>query len=612
MRLINLTRLFEQKAELYKSALYYGGKILLKEQNSPKTEAEIPPVAKKPARRRNKKPAQKQIPVRIIPLGGLTEIGKNMTVIECMDDMLVIDCGIGFPDEEMLGVDIVIPDTTWLENNVKKIRGIVLTHGHEDHIGALPYVLKNINVPVYGTKLTLGLVEGKLKEHGLNGKVKLNVVKAGDKVNLGCMSVEFIHVNHSIADACGLAIETPAGILVHSGDFKVDYTPIDGVKMIDLARFGELGSKGVLALLMDSTNAEQSGTSMSEREVGESFESLFTKAEGSRIIVATFSSHINRVQQIINAAVSHGRHVAITGRSMLNVFAIASELGYLSVPEGVVVDLNSISRYPKGKIVIICTGSQGEPMSALYRMAFSDHRTVKVDANDFVIVSASPIPGNEKTVSRVVNELLRSGAEVIYESLAKVHVSGHACQDELKLMLGLVKPKFFFPVHGEYKHLLKNVGLAKIMGVESKNIIIPEVGKIFEVTSKGVKAVGSVPSGSIMVDGLGVGDVGNVVLRDRKLLSEDGLIIVGATIDIETGTLAAGPDVVSRGFVYVKESEVMMKETTQLAEKVLLDCLQNNITDLHTLKSKLSGSLSSALYQKTGRNPMILPILMKI
>lgn len=583
-----------------------------KEQKSTQSEGEVPVVVKKPARRRNRKPSSKINPVRIIPLGGLTEIGKNMTVIECNDDMIVIDCGIGFPDENMLGIDIVIPDTTWLEKNLEKIRGIVLTHGHEDHIGALPYVLKNINVPVYGTRLTIGLVNGKLKEHGLDDKVTLNVVKAGDIIKLGCMSVEFIRVNHSIADACALAIQTPAGLLVHSGDFKVDYTPIDGVEMIDLARFGELGRQGVLALLMDSTNAEVPGTSMSEREVGESFDGLFTKAKDSRIIVATFSSHVNRVQQIINAAVSHGRHVAITGRSMLNVYGIATELGYLSVPDGTMVDIKDISHYPKDKMVIICTGSQGEPMSALYRMAFADHRSVKVGTNDFVIISASAIPGNEKTVSRVVNELLRLGAEVIYESLARVHVSGHACQDELKLMLGLTKPKFFFPVHGEYKHLLKNVGLAESMGIDRKNITIPEIGKVFEVTANAVKVAGTVPSGSIMIDGLGIGDVGNVVLKDRKLLSEDGLIIVAATIDEATGTLVAGPDVVSRGFVYVKESEALIAETVMFAQKVLDDCLKDDITDLHAIKNKLNSALSTLLYQKTGRSPMILPIIMKI
>jgi ribonuclease J len=544
-------------------------------------------------------------------LGGLTEIGKNMTVIECMEDMLIIDCGIGFPDEEMLGIDVVIPDTTWLEKNISRVKGIVLTHGHEDHIGALPYVMKNINVPVYGTRLTLGLVEGKLKEHGLSGKVTLNVVKTGEIIKLGCMSVEFVRVNHSISDACALAIYTPAGLLVHSGDFKVDYTPIEGVEMIDLARFGELGRQGVLALLMDSTNAEQPGISMSERDVGNSFDNLFLRAKDSRIIVATFSSHVNRVQQIINAAVAHGRYVALAGRSMVNVCKIAADLGYLSVPAGVMVDLNTISRYPKEKMVIICTGSQGEPMSALYRMAFSDHKTVKIGAQDLIIISASAIPGNEKTVSRVVNELLRLGAEVIYEALARVHVSGHACQDELKLMLGLTKPKYFFPVHGEYRHLLKNAGLAESMGVNPKNITIPEVGKIFEITADGVNEAGSVPSGSIMIDGLGVGDVGNVVLRDRKHLSEDGLVIVAATIDSETGTLIAGPDIVTRGFVYVKESEDLIRETVKLSKKVLEECIQNDILDAYAIKSKLSGALSAALYQKIRRSPMVLPIVMK-
>ncbi len=582
------------------------------EQKNKENTSETTAVIKKPARRRSRKPAKKSIPIRIIPLGGLNEVGKNMTVIECMDDMLVIDCGIGFPDDEMLGIDVVIPDTTWLEKNLEKIKGIVLTHGHEDHIGALPYVLKKINVPVYGTKLTLGLLEGKLKEHRLNGKVKLNVVKAGEKIKLGCMNVEFIRVNHSIADACGLAIETPAGLLVHSGDFKVDYTPIDGVEMIDLTRFGELGRQGVLALLMDSTNAEQPGTSMSERDVGESFDTLFTRAKGSRIVVATFSSHINRVQQVVDAAVSHGRYVALAGRSMLNVCGIAMELGYLKIPDGVLVDINTISRYPHDKMVVICTGSQGEPMSALYRMAFSDHKAVKIGVKDFVIISASAIPGNEKTVSRVVNELLRLGAEVIYESLAKVHVSGHACQDELKLMLGLVKPKFFVPVHGEYKHMLKNVSLAQAMGVDRKNINIPEIGKIIEITADSIKAAGTVPSGSIMVDGSGVGDVGNVVLIDRKLLAEDGLLIIAVTIDPDTGTIAAGPDVVSRGFVYVKESETLINETTRLSFDVINECLENKTTDVNALRTKLSAALSTSLYQKTKRRPMILPIIMKL
>ena len=576
------------------------------------TTNEAAAVIKKPARRRNRKPAKKTTPIRIIPLGGLNEVGKNMTVIECMDDMLVIDCGIGFPDDEMLGIDIVIPDTNWLEKNIEKVKGIVLTHGHEDHIGALPYVLKKMNVPVYGTKLTLGLVEGKLKEHRINDKAKLNVVKAGEKIKLGCMTVEFVRVNHSIADACGLAIETPAGLLVHSGDFKVDYTPIDGVEMIDLARFGELGKQGVLALLMDSTNAEQPGTSMSERDVGESFDTLFTRAKDSRIVVATFSSHINRVQQVVDAAVAHGRYVALAGRSMLNVCGIATELGYLKIPEGVLVDINAISRYPRHKIVVICTGSQGEPMSALYRMAFSDHKAVKIGVKDFIIISASAIPGNEKTVSRVVNELLRLGAEVIYESLAKVHVSGHACQDELKLMLGLVKPKFFVPVHGEYKHMLKNVSLAQAMGVDRKNINIPEIGKIIEINANSIKVAGTVPSGSIMIDGSGVGDVGNVVLRDRKLLAEDGLLILALTFDSDTGTITAGPDVVTRGFVYAKESDALINDTIRLSIEIMDSCLANNIKDVNTIKAKISGAISNSLYQKTKRRPIILPIIMKV
>jgi ribonuclease J len=550
-------------------------------------------------------------PVHIIPLGGLNEIGKNMTAIECNDDIIVIDCGTAFPDDEMLGVDLVIQDTTWLEKNKDNVKGFVLTHGHEDHIGALPYVLKNINVPIYGTRLTLGLVEIKLKEHGLLNKVVRNVVAPGDIINLGCMSIEFINVNHSIADAVALAITTPEGVIVHSGDFKIDCTPIVG-EMIDLARFGELGNQGVLALMLDSTNAERPGYTMSERTVGESFDGLFNRAVGNRIIIATFASNIHRVQQIINAAVAHGRRVAISGRSMVNVCTIAMELGYLTMPEGVMADIDAINRLPLDKVVIITTGSQGEPMSALYRMAFSDHRKIEIGSKDFIIISASPIPGNEKTVSKVINELLKLGAEVVYESLAEVHVSGHACQEELKLIIGLTKPKFFFPVHGEYKHLKKNAGLAKAMGINPQNILIPEIGKVIELKADSAKFSGIVPSGRILVDGLGVGDVGSIVLRDRKHLAQDGLIVIVATIDGDNGMLVAGPDIVSRGFVYVRESEGLMDETRKLAREVLQECSANKITDWGTIKMRVKDALSKLLYDKTKRSPMILPVIMEV
>lgn len=574
-----------------------------------KTPVKAP--SERPARRRGRRPASKAVPVRIIPLGGLGEIGKNMTAIECGEDIIVVDCGSSFPDDEMLGIDLVIPDISWLEKNRDHVRGIVLTHGHEDHIGALPYVLKVLNVPVYGTRLTLGIVEGKLREHNLLGSAKLNVVAAGDTIRLGCMSVEFIHVNHSIADACALAIDTPAGVIIHSGDFKIDCTPIQG-KMIDLARFGELGKRGVLALLCESTNVERPGYTMSERTVGESFENLFNKASGCRILVATFASNIHRVQQVVNAAVLHGRHVAISGRSMVNVCSIAMELGYLDVPEGVLVDIDTINRYPHDKMVIITTGSQGEPMSALYRMAFSDHRKVTVGADDFIIISANPIPGNEKTVSRVVNELLKLGATVIYESLAEVHVSGHACQQEIMILHALTDPKFFFPIHGEYKHLKRHADLAVSMGMNPKNVIIPEIGHAYELTRDSVKNVGTVPSGKVLVDGLGVGDVGSIVLRDRKHLAQDGLIVIVATIDGENGTLVAGPDIVSRGFVYVREAEQLMDETRKIANGVLESCSKNGITDWGTIKSKVKDSVSKFLYERTKRSPMILPVVMEV
>ncbi len=547
-------------------------------------------------------------PIRIIPLGGLNEIGKNMTAYECGNDIFVVDCGLEFPDSDMLGVDLVIPDMTWLVKNKDRVRGLVLTHGHEDHIGGIPYLLKQINIPIYGTELTLALVDSKLKEHNLSGKVKMHIVSPGDTVRLGCMTVEFINVNHSIAGSVALAIHTPAGLFVQTGDFKIDCTPIHG-EMIDLARFGELGKEGVTALLMDSTNAERPGYTLSERKVGEAFDTLFARAEGKRLIIATFASNVHRVQQIVNYAQKYGRHVAISGRSMVNVCTISAELGYLNIPDGLVVDLDDIDRYPKEKMVIVTTGSQGEAMSALYRMAYSDHRKVVVGPDDFVIISANPIPGNEKTVGRVVNELMRLGAEVVYE---EVHVSGHARQEELKIIIALCKPKYFMPVHGEFKHLKKNAGLALSVGIPESNIIIDEIGKVVEFSNGVAKFAGTVPAGRVLVDGTGVGDVGSIVLRDRKHLAQDGLIVVVATIDGASGTLVAGPDIVSRGFVYVRESEPLMEQTRLTARKVLEECAEDHITEWGTIKSRVKEALSKLLYERTKRSPMILPVIMEV
>ncbi|MBR4021375.1 MAG: ribonuclease J [Ruminococcus sp.] len=552
----------------------------------------------------------RKTPIRIIPLGGLNEIGKNMTVFECSNDMFILDCGLAFPDADMLGVDIVIPDFTYVERNQEKLRGIVLTHGHEDHIGGLAYLLKKVNVPVYGTKLTLGLVEGKLKEHGLDGKVKLNIIEPKKTVKMGCMAVEFIKVNHSIPGAVGMAIHTPAGVVVHTGDFKVDFSPIDG-GIIDLARFGELGSKGVLALMADSTNAERPGYTQTERKVGESFDSLFKNAEGKRIIIATFSSNIHRVQQIINCAERYDRKVAVFGRSMVNVISTAIELGYLSVPKGILIDIETMNRYENERIVLITTGSQGEPMSALTRMAMNDHKKVNITPMDFIIISATPIPGNEKYVTRVVNELMKSGAEVVYEAMYEVHVSGHACQEELKLMLALTRPKFFIPVHGEYKHLKKHGDLAVEMGIPRENVITAEIGNVIETDGLKMNVVSQVPAGRVLVDGLGVGDVGSIVLRDRKHLAQDGLIIIVIGIERASNTIIAGPDIISRGFVYVRESEELIEEAKQLLSDTLYNCSIHELKEWNTLKGKMRDALSDYIYQKTKRSPMILPIIME-
>ena len=562
-------------------------------------------------KRRNTSNRKNTPPIKISFLGGLNEVGKNMILYECQDDMLLVDCGLAFPDPEMFGVDLVIPDFTYVEENADKLRGILITHGHEDHIGGLAFLLKKVNIPVYSTRLTIGLIEGKLREHRILSKCKLNVIKPGDHVKLGCFDAEFLHVNHSIPDAVGIALHTPAGVVVQTGDFKIDTTPIDG-GVIDLARFSELGNEGVLALLSDSTNAVKPGFTESERKVGETFEVQFRRAGNHRLIVATFASNIHRVQQIIDVAEKLGRKVALSGRSLENVVSIATELGYIRVPDGILVDINSANRYPDEKMVIITTGSQGEPMSALYRMAFSEHRRIEIGANDYVIISATPIPGNEKMVGRVVDELLKLGAEVVYEKMYDVHVSGHACQEELKLMMSLVKPQYFIPVHGEQKHLQKHAMLAKTMGIPEENILIADNGKEIEITNKKIRISKDVPAGMVFVDGIGVGDVGAVVLRDRKRLAEDGIIIVAATIEKESGDVIAGPDVVTRGFVYVRESEQLMAESKRLCESVMADCMFEHIRDVATIRNRLRDEISRLTYNRTKRNPMVLPIIMEV
>jgi len=547
--------------------------------------------------------------IKVIPLGGLNEIGKNMTAIEYKDEIILIDCGLSFPEEEMLGIDIVIPDISYLIKHKDKVKGIFLTHGHEDHIGALPYFLKKINVPIYGTKLTLGLVEFKLKEHKL-GNVKLQVVKPGQILKKSNFEVEFIRVNHSIADACAIAVHTEVGTIFHTGDFKIDHTPIDG-DLMDFGRIAEIGSKGVLLMLAESTNVERPGATMSERTVGATLDEIFSGAK-SRIIVATFASNVHRLQQVINSADKYHRKVVVSGRSMVNVVGVASELGYLNVPEGLMIDINDMGNYNDSELVLITTGSQGEPMSALSRMAASEHKKLDVQPGDLVIISANPIPGNEKLVSRVINQLFERGAEVIYEALADIHVSGHACQEELKLMHRLVRPKFFMPVHGEYRHLKQHGELAVELGMPRENILIGSNGSILEIDSKGAKFTGSVPSGNILIDGLGIGDVGNIVLRDRRHLSEDGLMVVVVTISKESGEVVAGPDIISRGFVYVRESEDLMHNARLIVRKALENCSGRQIKEWSYMKNSIKDDLKNYLYQKTKRNPMILPIIMEV
>ncbi len=566
---------------------------------------------KKTPKKSNLHPPTEKEKVKISFLGGMNEIGKNMTLYEYKNDMFLVDCGLSFPTPELPGVDLVIPDFTHIKNNRERLRGIIITHGHEDHIGGLAYLLKEVNIPVYATKLTIGLIKGKLEEHGILNSAKLVEIKPRDNITLGSFNIELIHVNHSIPDAVGLAIRCPAGIIIQTGDFKIDTTPVDG-DMIDLPRFAEYGKKGVLALLSDSTNAERPGYTMSEKSVGESFELLFRKAKAKRIIVATFASNIHRVQQIIDVAQARGRKVAVVGRSLENLVQVGSELGYLNVPQGILISIDTIKNYPDDKLVIITTGSQGEPMSALTKIAFSEHRKVNITPNDYVIISATPIPGNEKMVGNVVNALMKKGVEVIYEKMYEVHVSGHACQEDLKLMMGLVKPKFFIPVHGEQKHLRKHAQLAEAMGISGDNIFIGDIGSSIELSEDGIKQVASVPSGEIYVDGIGVGDVGNIVLNDRKHLSKDGIIIVVATIDSQNGYIVSGPDIVSRGFVYVRDNEELMNSARDLACRVFDEQYDRRYHDWNSVKTKMRDEISHLMYEKTKRSPMILPIFMEI
>ncbi len=582
-----------------------------KAKKEPTAKMTAKPAAKPKQRTKSRAKAKPKMNLKVIALGGLDEIGKNMTVLEYGDDIIIIDCGLAFPEDDMLGIDLVIPDVTYLTKNIDKIKGIVLTHGHEDHIGALPYILKQINVPVFGTLLTLGLLENKLREHKMLDSTTRHTVVPGEKVKLGQMVVEFIHTNHSIADAVALAIHTPVGVVVHTGDFKVDYTPIDG-DVIDLQRFAALGKEGVLLLMSDSTNAERRGFTMSEKNVGKVFEKIFEETPKNRIMVATFSSNIHRIQQVINAAYMYGRKVAIIGRSMVNAVKTASELDYLWIPPRTLIDINETRNYRDDQLVIITTGSQGETMSALSRIASGEHKQINVKPDDKIIISASAIPGNEKSISRVVNELLKKGANVVYGDIEDIHVSGHARQEELKLMLALTKPKFFMPVHGEFMHLSCHKNLAISMGMDKNDIFVMKLGEVLEVNKNEAKVTGTVPVGQIMVDGLGVGDVGNIVLRDRKHLSQDGLMVVVVSMDREMGTIVSGPDIISRGFVYVREAENLMDEARACVLDALLKCEEKNVTSWNYIKGVIKDTLKNYIWQKTKRSPMILPIIMEV
>ena len=561
--------------------------------------------------KKENKNASPKAKLKIISLGGLQEIGKNMTVLEYGNDIIVIDSGMGFPDEDMLGIDLVIPDISYLVKNADKIRGILITHGHEDHIGAIPYVLSEINVPIYGTRLSLGIIEGKIQENSPGYDPDLYTVEAGDVINLGVFKAEFIHVNHSIADACAISIKTPVGTVFHTGDFKIDVSPIDG-QMIDLTRIGEIGKAGVELLLCESTNAERAGYTLSERTVGSSLERIFSQYEDKRLVIATFSSNVHRVQQIIDASARHGRRVAVTGRSMVNVIGAAAELGYMDLPDGVLIDLSEIKKYRPEEICIITTGSQGEPMSALYRMAFSEHDKVKLTSGDVVVLSSSAIPGNEKFVGKIINALVKNGVKVVNDSVEDVHVSGHACREEIKLLMSLLKPKYFMPIHGEARHLYANKENAEFMGIPPQNIFISDIGKILELDKKGASFAGTVPSGKVLVDGSGVGDIGSVVLRDRRHLAEDGLVVVVATVDFHSRYVVSGPDIVSRGFVYVKESEALVGGARVAAEAALEKSLKSRQIDFAQIKNNIRDELAKYIFKETKRKPMILPVLMDV
>lgn len=553
---------------------------------------------------------RKEESLKVIPLGGLGEIGKNITAIEYADEIIVIDCGISFPDEEMYGVDLVIPDITYLKSNAEKVKGIFFTHGHEDHIGALPYILKQLNVPIYGTRLTLGIIENKLKEHNILSDCELHNVSAGDIIELQNLKIEFLRVTHSIADSCAIAIHSPLGVILHTGDFKIDYTPIDGLVM-DLERISNLGKEGVLLLMADSTNVEREGHTISEKTIGKTLTKIISTAEG-RVIVATFASNIHRMQQIADASVKHNRKIIFSGRSMENISQLAIDLGYLNIPEGYIIGVDEIKNYSNEKITIIITGSQGEPMAGLARIAFGTHRKFNIEPEDLFIISASPIPGNEKVISRVINELFKKGAEVIYGDLEEIHVSGHAYQEELKLIHALVHPKYFLPVHGEYKHLRRHAKLAEELGMQKKDIFTIETGQVLELTTDEAKVSGRVHTGSVFVDGLGVGDVGSIVLRDRKHLAEDGMLTVVVTLDRESYSIIAGPDIITRGFVYAKESDALIKEVTEIVRVELNKCLDNKIIEWYVLKSNMKKAIERYLYEKTKRRPIILPIIMEI
>ncbi len=560
--------------------------------------------------KKQKKRVEKGGKLKVMCLGGLQEIGKNMTVLEYGDDIVVIDCGMGFPDDDMPGVDLVIPDISYLVNNAHKIRGILITHGHEDHIGAVPYILQQIDAPIYGTRLSLGIIEGKLDENPPPNEPELYTVEAGDVINLGVFKAEFIHVNHSIADACAIAIRTPVGLVYHSGDFKLDVSPIDG-RMMDLTRIGELGKEGVTLLMCESTNAERSGFTPSERTVGSSLERIFSQYESKRLIIATFSSNVHRVQQIINTSARHNRKVVILGRSMVNVIGAAAELGYMDLPDGVLIDVSEMKRYRPEEITIITTGSQGEPMSALYRIAFSEHNQVRISASDVVILSSSAIPGNEKLVGRIINALVRAGVRVVHDSSEDLHVSGHACREEIKLLMALLKPKYLMPIHGEYRHLYANKDIGEFMGIPSDKIFISELGRVLEIDRKSAKFSGEVPAGKVLVDGSGVGDIGSVVLRDRKHLAEDGLVVVVATVD-DYGEIISGPDVVSRGFVYVKESEELMTRVKEIAAESISKVMTKRVRDWAAIKGVIRDDIAKFIFKETKRKPMILPVIMDI